>query len=238
MSKPVTVIPQKQPTLSTIPVAVYCRVSTKAERQSDSLENQIKHYSETVDADPRYHLVEIYYDFGISGYKNARPGFQRMMDDAEQGKFKLVITKAITRFARNTQTVLTATRRLKELGIGVFFELQNINTMSQAGEMLMTLFAAFGQAESEGARMHTLMALKRKYDQGNPPRQLQRSMGYTKGPDGEFYPDVFAPLVLEIFEMAADGYTPGQITNYLNSEGIWLRVSSRLGDETTSQPRL
>ena len=218
---PVTVIPQKTNTGSApVPVAVYCRVSTKAERQSDSLENQIKHYSETIGMDPRYQLVEIYYDFGISGFKADRPGFQRMMADAENRRFSLVITKAITRFARNTRTVLESTRRLKELGIGVFFELQNINTLSQAGELLMTLFAAFGEAESEGARMHTLMSLRRKYEAGNPPRQLQRSMGYSKGPDGEFYPDGYAPLVLEMFEMAADGYTPSQITNYLNGQGI------------------
>lgn len=221
MEKNITIIPQRTRDVNgTIPVAVYCRVSTRAERQSDSLENQISHYTDEVGGDPRYELVEIYYDFGISGFKDSRPGFQRMMDDAEAGRFRMVITKAITRFARNTRTVLESTRRLKELGIGVYFELQGINTLSQEGELLMTLFAAFGQAESEGARMHTLMALKRKYEEGRPPRQLQRSMGYSKGEDGEFYPDEYAPLVLEMFEMAADGYTAAQITNYLNAEGI------------------
>lgn len=221
MKKNVTVIPQRgRDGTEKIPVAVYCRVSTKAERQSDSLENQIEHYTETVGNDPRYELVEIYCDFGISGYKEARPGFQRMMDDAEAGRFRQVITKAITRFARNTRTVLESTRRLKELGIGCYFELQGIDTMSQEGELLMTLYAAFGQAESEGARMHTLMALKKKYDEGRPTRQLQRSMGYSKGSDGEFYPDEYAPLVLEMYEMCADGYTAAQITNYLNAEGI------------------
>ena len=221
MQKTITVIPkQKSSTDQKIPVAVYCRVSTKSVNQSDSLENQIAHYTQTIGEDPRYDLVEIYYDFGISGYKENRPGFQRMMEDAEKGRFKLIITKAITRFARNTRTVLESTRRLKELRIGVFFELQGINTLSQEGELLMTLYAAFGQAESEGARLHTLMVLKRKYEEGRPPRRLERSMGYSKGKDGEYYPDEYAPLVLEIFEMAADGYTPSQITNYLNSETI------------------
>lgn len=220
MEKNVTIIPQRQPDVTKIPVAVYCRVSTKSEHQGDSLENQIAHYTQAVGEDPRYELVEIYYDFGISGFKESRPGFQRMMDDAEAGRFRQVITKAITRFARNTRTVLESTRRLKELGIGVYFELQGIDTMSQEGELLMTLYAAFGQAESEGARMHTLMTLKRKYEEGNPPRQLQRSMGYSKDKDGEFYPDEYAPLVVEMFEMAADGYTAAQITNYLNAEGI------------------
>ena len=221
MEKNVTVIPQREHSENRkIPVAVYCRVSTKAERQGDSLENQITHYTETIGSDPRYDLVEIYHDFGISGFKSARPGFQRMMEDAKAGRFEMIITKAITRFARNTRTVLESTRLLKELGIGVYFELQGINTLSQEGELLMTLFAAYGQAESEGARRHTLMALQRKYDAGRPPRQLQRSMGYSKGDDGEFYPDEYAPLVLEMYEMAADGYSAAEITNYLNAEGI------------------
>ena len=215
----VNVIPRVERERKKTRVAVYARVSTKSEMQGDSLENQIRHYTEAVGGDPRYDLIEIYYDFGISGFKTSRPGFQRMMEDAENNRFDLVITKAITRFARNTQTVLDATRRLKELGIGCYFELQGINTLSQEGELLMTLFAAYGQAESEGARMHTLMALKKKYDAGEPPRRLEKSMGYSKGEDGGFYPDGYAPWVLEMFEMAADGYTAAQITNWFNSEG-------------------
>ena len=222
INKAVEIIPQKQKLNAKVLTAVYCRVSTKAERQEDSLENQIQHYTDALSSSPNNTLTEIYYDFGISGYKETRPGFQKMMADAEEHRFDLLITKSITRFARNTNTVLTATRRLKELGIGVFFELQGINTLSQEGELLMTLYAAFGQAESEGARTHTLMAIRRKYEEGHPPRQLQRSMGYTKGDDGEFYPDEYAPLVLEIFEMAADGYTAAQISNYLNAEGITI----------------
>lgn len=218
--KQVNIIPRVDGNTGIIPVAVYCRVSTKAERQEDSLENQITHYNDVIDADPRYELVEIYYDHGISGFKENRPGFQRMMEDAENGRFKLIITKSITRFARNTQTVLECTRHLKELGIGIYFELQNIHTLTEAGELLMTLYAAFGQAESESSRMHTLMHLKNKNASGHPQRQLQRSLGYSKGGDGEFYPNEYAPIVREIFEMAADGYTPSQIANHLNSCGL------------------
>ena len=200
--------------------AVYCRVSNKNEDLENSLENQLSHYKDVVGNDPRYDLVEIYYDFGISGFKEKRPGFQRMMADAEKVKFELIITKAITRFARNTDTVLKATRRLKELGIDVYFEVQGINTLSQAGELLMTLYAAFGQAESEGARMHGLMQIKRRMEDGRPPQQLQKCLGYSKNAAGEFVPNEYAPLVLEIYEMAAEGFTPGQITNYLNDSGI------------------
>ena len=85
---------------------------------------------------PDYMLAGIYHDNGISGFKENRPGFQKMMDDARAGKIDLIYTKSITRFARNTDTILKATRELKELGIGVFFELLNINTLTRAGSSL------------------------------------------------------------------------------------------------------
>lgn len=217
----VVLIPhQERPKDERIRVVVYCRVSSKHEDQKFSLENQLQHYQETIGKDPRYELIEIYYDFGISGFKEKRPGFQRMLKESEDGKFELVITKSITRFARNTGTVLKATRLLKKRGIGVYFELQRINTLGEGGELLMTLLAAFGQAESEANRLGTLMTIKRKADQQEPIQQIQRVFGYTKNADGEIIPDENASHVLEIFEMAADGFSVGQITNYLNQQGI------------------
>lgn len=217
----VIVIPHmEQPKDERIRAAVYCRVSGKHEDQAYSLDNQIRHYMETVGADPRYELVEIYYDFGISGFKSARPGFRRMLEESKGGKYELVITKSITRFARNTGIVLDATRFLKERGIGVYFELQGINTMGQGGELLMTLFAAFGQAESEANRIGTRMAIQRKAREQKPIQQIQRVFGYTKNADGEIVPDEDANRVREIFEMAADGFRVGEITNYLNGEGM------------------
>lgn len=126
-------------TLSSIPTAIYCRVSTLHPHQQDSLENQIRHYQEFMKKTPNYILTEIYYDFGISGYKETRPGFCKMLEDARKGCFRQIITKSITRFARNTDTVLKTTRQLKELGIDIYFELQKIHTLSQEGELLLTL---------------------------------------------------------------------------------------------------
>ena len=207
--------------------AVYCRVSTKHNEQEDSLENQIEHYRSVVGADPSYALTEIYYDFGISGYKEKRPGFQKMLTDARNGRFDILITKSISRFSRNTATVLNTTRELKELGVGIYFELQNINTLSQDGELLMTLYAAFAQAESEGARKHSLMAIKRKYETGNPPRQLHRCLGYSKDKSGRLFADKDAELVRELFEYAAAGLTISEITAYLNSENISTKRGCR-----------
>ena len=138
-----------------ISTAIYCRVSTFHPHQQDSLENQIRHYQEFMKKTPNYILTEIYYDFGISGYKETRPGFCKMLEDARKGCFRQIITKSITRFARNTDTVLKTTRQLKELGIDIYFELQKIHTLSQEGELLLTLFAAFAQAES-GAQIYLI----------------------------------------------------------------------------------
>lgn len=217
----VIVIPKFQkPEGTKIKAAVYCRVSTKSEGQEDSLENQIDHYKDVVGKDPRYELTKIYYDFGISGFKENRPGFQKMMADSRKGKFELLITKSITRFARNTGTVLKATRELKDHGIGVYFELQRINTLGEGGELLMTLYAAFGQAESEANRVSTQMTIRRKKEKRIPTAQLSRVFGYCRNDAGEIVPDANAKWVMEIFEMAADGFTVGQITNYLNKEGV------------------
>ena len=129
-------------------VCAYARVSTDSPEQEGSLENQEQHYREMITANPMYEFAGIYSDQGISGYKEARPGFQRMMEDARAGKIDLIITKSISRFARNTVTVLKSARELKGMGV---FELQNINTLSGEGELMLTILSAFAQAESEGA---------------------------------------------------------------------------------------
>lgn len=116
----VQVIKSKKTRKGRIRVAAYCRVSTETEIQEGSIENQIEHYGELIKSNPDYEFVNVYHDFGISGYKEKRPGFQEMMKDARSGKIDLIITKSITRFARNTNTLLKATRELKSLGIGVF----------------------------------------------------------------------------------------------------------------------
>ena len=219
--KNVKIIEGRKPVTKTrTRVAVYCRVSRDTAQMADSLENQISSYTSSINGDPRYELIEIYYDYGISGFKESRPGFQRMMDDARRGRFELIITKSITRFARNTDIILSATRELKELGIGVYFELQNINTQTQEGELLMTLLGAFGQAESHSSRQGTQMAIQRKLDKGRPNDQLKRVYGYTKMEDGTVTLTKDAMTVMEIFEMAADGFTVAQITAWLNEEGI------------------
>ena len=222
-------------TLSSIPTAIYCRVSTLHPHQQDSLENQIRHYQEFMKKTPNYILTEIYYDFGISGYKETRPGFCKMLEDARKGCFRQIITKSITRFARNTDTVLKTTRELKELGIDIYFELQKIHTLSQEGELLLTLFAAFAQAESENARWLTKAAIQQKYRKGHPMRQLHRCLGYQKDQAGNLVPDKNAELVRQIFQMAADGWSISQITKYLNENKITTQNDRTFSRSTVSR---
>ena len=107
-------------------VCAYCRVSTDADEQENSLENQIRHYEEAITSNPDYEYAGVYSDFAISVFKEKRPGLQKMLADARKGKIDLILTKSVSRFARNTSIVLEATRKLKELNVGVFFELQKI----------------------------------------------------------------------------------------------------------------
>ena len=130
-------------------VCAYARVSTDADEQENSLENQMATYEDLIKANPAYEFVGMYHDFGISGFKERRPGYQKMMHDCRAGKIDLIITKSVSRFARNTVTLLKSVRELKSLGVGIYFELQNINTLSSEGEVMLTIIAAFAQAEVE-----------------------------------------------------------------------------------------
>ena len=143
--------PTKATTRKKLRVCAYVRVSTDSMEQEDSLENQKTYYNSYISKNPQWKMVGIYADRGISGFKENRPQFLKMIDDARSGKIDLIVVKSVSRFARNTETVLKFSRELKSIGVGIFFELQNINTLSGSGELMLTFIASFAQAESEGA---------------------------------------------------------------------------------------
>ena len=107
-------------------VCAYCRVSTGSDEQTLSFENQTSTYKRLIKSNPEYEFAGIYHDRAITGSKDNRPGFQQMLSDARAGKIDLIITKSISRFARNTVTVLKYSRELKEIGVGIFFEEENL----------------------------------------------------------------------------------------------------------------
>lgn len=221
------VIEPKMNTFNKLRVCAYCRVSTEEEEQANSLENQMEHYEEEIRSNPSYEFAGIYHDFGISGFKENRPGFQKMLQDARDHEIDLIITKSVSRFCRNTDTLLKAVRELKDLGVGVIFELQHINTLATSGEILLTVLAAFAQAESENYSALGKMVYTRKYEAGIPVQYLERSFGYDHGPSGEFLPDPGeAPWVKKIYELCADGYRPVQIARHLNEHGVHTKAGS------------
>lgn len=201
-------------------VAAYCRVSTEHDDQENSLENQKAHYEEEIKGNHSYEYAGVYYDFGISGFKEDRDGFREMMDDALAGKIDLIITKSISRFARNTELFLDSVRKLRERGIGVYFELQGINTLSANGELLMTIYAAFAEAESVSTRELIKMTYRRKYEAGITVNHIERSFGYTKDESGIKIVPEEARWVRKAYEMSADGYTDVAILEYLNKNGV------------------
>ena len=202
-------------------VCAYVRVSTDSLQQEDSLENQTTYFKGFITANPEWEFVGIYSDQGISGYKENRPGFQKMIEDARAGNIDLIVVKSISRFARNTETVLKFTRELKSIGVGIFFELQNINTLSGAGELMLTILAAFAQAESEGASDNAKMTYKRKFESGIPARGLECTFGYKANAQGDIVVDEEkAAVVRQIFDLAEQGIWPSKIKQYLNKNGV------------------
>lgn len=202
-------------------VCAYVRVSTDSLQQEDSLENQTTYFKGFITANPEWEFVGIYSDQGISGYKENRPGFQKMIEDARAGNIDLIVVKSISRFARNTETVLKFTRELKSIGVGIFFELQNINTLSGAGELMLTILAAFAQAESEGASANAKMTYKRKFESGIPAHGLESTFGYKANAQGDIVVDEEkATVVRQIFDLAEQGIWPSKIKQYLNKNGV------------------
>lgn len=202
-------------------VCAYVRVSTDSLQQEDSLENQTTYFKGFITANPEWEFVGIYSDQGISGYKENRPGFQKMIEDARAGNIDLIVVKSVSRFARNTETVLKFTRELKNIGVGIFFELQNINTLSGAGELMLTILAAFAQAESEGASANAKMTYKRKFESGIPAHGLECTFGYKANAQGDIVVDEEkAAVVRQIFDLAEQGIWPSKIKQYLNKNDV------------------
>lgn len=157
-------------------VAAYCRVSSDSDDQLNSFAVQNAYYTETITSKKNWTLVDVYADEGITGTSAAiRDDFQRLMRDCRKGLIDKVLTKSISRFARNTKECLEATRELKSLGIGVVFEEQHIDTSIVAGEMLTAIFAAAAQAESESISANIRWGIKNGWNREPLSRPISHS---------------------------------------------------------------
>lgn len=202
-------------------VCAYVRVSTDSLEQEDSLDNQSAYFADYIRSNPAWEFAGIYADQGISGFKENRPQFQKMIADARAGKIDLIIVKSVSRFARNTETVLKFSRELKSIGVGIFFELQNINTLSGPGELMLTIIAAFAQAESQGASDNANLTYRRKFKAGIPTHDLKFTFGFDSDEGGNIYIiEEQARTVRLIFDLAQKGVWPSKIKQYLNKNNI------------------
>lgn len=215
-------------------VAAYCRVSTDKEEQENSLENQITYYKNKIGNTPNWTLVDIFADFGISGMNDTnRIEFQRMLEMCDKGKIDLIITKSISRFARNTVDCLTHVRKLKANNIGVIFEKEGINTLDAVSETFLTWFSAFAQAESESLSQNVTRGKRMGYKEGKFafPSFLY---GYDRG-DGKtpvIIPEQ-AAIVRKIFYMYLEGNSIRGIKKWLNNNNVETAKSIGEWSEST-----
>ena len=203
-------------------VAAYCRVSTGSDEQITSYNNQMKVYTEMIAANKEWEFAGLYADEGISGTRaDKRPQFQKMIDACLKGKIDMIITKSVSRFARNTVECLDYVRMLKEKGIGIYFEEQNIDTLKSDSELYLVIYAGFAQSESESISKNITWTHRKNFEEGKPIFMYSRWLGYKKGEDGtpEIVPEE-AEVVRRIFDMYLSGKSTDEIANIMRSENI------------------
>lgn len=205
-------------------VAAYCRVSTDEEDQLNSLETQIQYYTSKIAENPKWTLVGIYADEGITGTRtDKRDDFMRLMRDCQKGKVDLIVTKSTSRFARNTVDSLTWIRKLRSIGVGVFFEEQNLDSSKVENETLIGFFSVMAQSESESISGNVKWGIQKRMRNGTYSVRFDM-LGYRKGEDGQPYiVQEEAEVVRTIFNRFLDGASMGQLKNYLEEEKVLTR---------------
>lgn len=201
-------------------VAAYCRVSTDSEEQLISYANQKKVYTEMIASRKDWCFAGLFADEGKSGTRaDKRPEFNKMINDCLAGKIDYIITKSVSRFARNTVDCLDYVRMLKSKGIGVYFEEQQIDTLKTDSELYLVIYAGFAQSESESISKNITWSVRKKFEEGTPVFMYKRFLGYRKGADGE--PEIVpseAAIVERIFNLYLAGETVDKISKMMQAE--------------------
>lgn len=202
-------------------VCAYARVSTDNEKQEESLENQIQYYENIISSNPEYEFIGVFVDRGITGTTRKRPQFQRMLQLARTGQVDLIITKSISRFARNTAIVLETVRELQSIGVEVRFEKENINTLSGDSELMLSVLSSFAQEESENVSDNLKWSAKKKFEKGELIINATRLLGYDKDEYGDL---IINPKEAEVVRRIFTEYLKGKgsftIAKELNEDDI------------------
>lgn len=233
MPKAITIV-QKPPKLDQKKrVAAYARVSTGKDAMLHSLSAQVSYYSELIQNHEDWLYVGVYADEAKTGTKESRTDFQRLIDDCRAGKIDMVITKSISRLARNTVTLLQTVREFKVLGVDIFFEEQNIHTMSADGELMMTILASYAQEESRSASENQKWRIKRNFEEGMPWNGAL--LGYRlKNGRYEIVPEE-AEIVRRIYDEYLSGTGCLTIAKRLNEDGVPTRFDRQWAQSVISK---
>lgn len=200
--------------------AAYARVSLESERLMHSLSVQISYYSELIQNNPEWEHAGVYADEGISGTQTERRSeFKRLIKDCEDGKIDIILVKSISKFARNTVDLLKTVRRLKELGIEVRFEKENISSLSADGELMLSILASFAQEESRSISENVKWSTRKRFEQGIPNGRV-KVFGYRWDGDTLMIVPEEAEIVQRIFRDFLAGNSPRKIAKKLNEDGI------------------
>lgn len=202
-----------------IPTAAYARVSSGKDAMLHSLSQQVSYYSDYIQRHGNWEYMGVYTDEAYTGTKDTREGLQRLLADCRAGKVKQIITKSISRFARNTVDLLAAVRELRSIGVGIYFEEQRINTMSGDGELMLSILASYAQEESRAVSENCKWRIKQRFENGEL-YGLTALYGYHIKGGIITINEEQATVVRRIFEMYIGGWGFGKIAKALNAEGI------------------
>ncbi len=203
-------------------VAAYCRVSTELEEQESSYEMQVEYYTRKIQDAENWKMAGIYADDGKSATNTKkRDDFNAMIKDALDGKIDMILTKSVSRFARNTVDSLLTIRKLKEKNVAVVFEKEGVNTLDGTGEILITILSSLAQEESRNISENTRWGVVRRFENGKVIVNHNKFMGYTKNENGDLVivPEE-AEIVRLVFRLYLEGYSAGKISRYLEDNKV------------------
>lgn len=219
-------------------VAAYARVSRDTERLMHSVSAQVSYYSALIQKNPEWEYAGVYADMGISGTDTSRRGeFLRMLADCEEGKIDIILTKSISRFARNTVDLLETVRHLKNLGIEVRFEKEHIHSLSEDGELMLTLLASFAQEESRSISENVKWGVRKRFQSGEIGAANKHILGYQYDEDEKKYVIIpeEAEAVRWMFKMYIDGVPLRGIAESMNSAGIRTTLGNDFQEASVRQ---
>lgn len=211
-------------------VAAYARVSNSKDAMLQSLSAQVSYYSNYIQNHKGWKYAGVYYDEAISGTKDERANFQRMLEDCRLGKIDMIITKSISRFSRNTASLLIAVRQLKEYGVDVYFEEQKLHSLSSDGELMLSILASYAQEEARSVSENMLWRIRSNFKNGKVFSKT--ILGYRIEESTLVVVEEEAKIVKQIYELYIKGYGIGKIAKTLNESGYKSRLGNNFSRST------